>query len=201
MKVPRRSPVFLAFLAASFPFLATAQDRTLVFDTSAPGVDRSIRSWGFDVTWADWNRSRLSAMHMGSHVNVVRIPFLPIALVNGQLTTAHTDAADWAVTLANMAPGADLTMSAGTGGEIDPWYKNGSEIIPGRWVELMEATAQYVASAHGKTIVSTEPFNEPDWAGWRLGTEQNLYDICNLLQASAVFAETDIAGASVLNVD
>lgn len=180
-----------------------AQDHTVLFDLSDAGVSKAITNWGFDVTWSSYDNTRLSVMNMGTNeVDLVRIAFLPEwALSGGNLTANHINRLNDMVSLTDMAPNADLTMSSGTGSGVDPSYKSGSEVIPAKWVQLMEACASYVETNHGKAIVSTEPFNEPDFGPWEQGTVGNLYDICSMLQTNPTFSGTAIAGPSTLNVD
>jgi hypothetical protein len=197
-----RTLYWLTCLAMLLPGVASAQDRTLLFDTNAPGETKSIEHWGIDVTWPSFHNTRVSVLYMGQDIDMVRVAFLANqALINGELTAAQKAEMDAMANLANMAgPGKPWTMSIGTESGVDPWYKSGSQVIPSRWVQLMEASLNYYGTVHGRSISVTEPFNEPDY-GWGQGTMQNLYDICALLQANPAFANTAISGASVLNAD
>jgi hypothetical protein len=181
------------------PGLLRAQDHTLVFSTSDPGVSKAITNWGLDVTWPSYDNMRRGMIFMGTNeVDMVRVAFLVNApLTNGDLSLAQKAELSNMANLANMAgAGKAVTMSCGTGAGVDAWFKSGNDVIPSRWVQAMEAAARH----YNRTIISTEPFNEPDY-GWGQGTVQNLYDIIGLLQTSTNFTGTALAGASTLNCD
>lgn len=86
-------------------------------------------------------------------------------------------------------------MMPDTEGGVDPWYKNGSEVRADRWVAAMAAAKRY----YGKTMLWTEPFNEPDYGPWNQGTQANLNDIMGRLEVHPDFRGTGIAGASTLS--
>ena len=190
----------LLALAASAP--AAAQDRTLLFGTADAGVSKAITEWGLDTAWPSYNNMRRGVIYMGQdQVDLVRVVFpMNSPVGNGALTTAQLDDVAYRVSLANLA-GADkpLAITADTGAGVDPWFKNGSQVVPSRWVETMAAAARAYKS-HGKTIVSVAPFNEPDY-GWDQGTVTNLYDILGLLQSHSDFSGMAFAGGSTLSCD
>ncbi len=179
-----------------------AQDRSIVFGVADTGVSKAITEWGLDTAWPSYDNMRRGVIYMGQdQVDLVRVVFpMNAPVVNGTLTTAQLADVANRVSLANLA-GANkpLTMTADTGAGVDAWFKNGSQVIPSRWVETMEAAVR-AFEAHGKTIVSAAPFNEPDY-GWNQGTVTNLYDILGLLQSSAEFSGVPLAGASTLSCD
>ena len=198
------SPGSLALLAAfgALPGVASAQDRTIVFGVADTGVSKPITEWGLDTAWASYDNMRRGIVFMGvDQVDVVRVAFRTDGqLVNGELSATHLDILTNRVNIANLAgAGKPVTMTMDGGEGVDPWYKNGSEVIPSRWVLPMEATVRALA-AKGKTVVSAAPFNEPDY-GWGQGTVTNLYDILGLLQTSAEFSGVPLAGPSTLSCD
>jgi hypothetical protein len=176
-----------------------AQDHTVVFNTGAAGVSRAITNWGMSVTWPSPDNMRRTLIFMGTNeVDFVHLPFIANQpLTNGDLTAAQKAELTTHANIANIAgTNKPWSMSIGTGSGVDPWYKSGTDVIPGRWVQAMEAAQRF----YGKPILFTEPFNEPDY-GWGQGTVQNLYDILGLLQASTNFTGTILAGGSTLNCD
>ena len=191
--------VFLGLMAGG---ATLAQDRTVLFGTKDAGVGKAITDWGLDTAWPSYDNMRRGVIYMGAdQVDLVRVTFpINAEVAGGQLTTAQLNDVAYRVSLANLA-GANkpLAMTADTGAGVDAWFKNGSEVIPGRWVEAMAATVR-AFEARGKTVVSAAPFNEPDY-GWNQGTVANLYDILGLLQAHADFSGVALAGGSTLNCD
>ncbi len=192
----------LAGLGVAAGVFAIAQDRTVLFGTKDAGVSKAITEWGLDTAWPSYDNVRRGVIYMGAdQVDLVRVTFpLNAPVVNGTLTAAQLNDVAYRVSLANLA-GANkpLAMTADTGAGVDAWFKSGSEVVPSRWVEAMAATVR-AFEAHGKTIVSAAPFNEPDY-GWNQGTVANLYDILGLLQTHADFSGVAFAGGSTLNCD
>ena len=192
----------LALLGVTAATPTIAQDRTVLFGTADAGVSKAITEWGLDTAWPSYNNMRRGVIYMGQdQVDLVRVVFpMNAPVVGGNLTTAQLDDVAYRVSLANLA-GANkpLAMTADTGAGVDPWFKNGAQIVPSRWVETMAAAARAFKS-HGKTIVSAAPFNEPDY-GWDQGTIANLYDTLGLLQTHADFSGVAFAGGSTLNCD
>lgn len=191
-------------LLAFVSFAATcgwAQNHTVLFNTSDPGVTKSIGTWGMDTTWANYDNMRDGMIFMGSNqVNVIRVGFVvKDALdVNGQLSAAAKSDLDAEKNVANSAGNKPWMFSPTTEAGVNAWFKNGSDVIPARWVQAMDAAKLYL----GKTnILWAEPFNEPDYSGWNEGTTGNLYDIMGLLQADTNFSSTLLAGGSTLNDD
>ena len=190
----------LLALAASAP--AAAQDRTLLFGTADAGVSKAITEWGLDTAWPSYDNMLRGVAYMGQdQVDFVRVSFpVNAQLVNGELASAQLATLTNRVNLANLAgAGKPVTMTPDTEAGVDAWFKNGSEVIPSRWVQAMEATVRAL-EAQGKTLVSAAPFNEPDY-GWGQGTVTNLYDILGLLQTSPEFPGVALAGPSTLSCD
>lgn len=173
------------------------------FNCNDPGVSKAITNWGLDVTWASADNMRRGLTFMGTNeVDLVRVAFLANAPVTNGVNGNDLSAAQKA-DLSNMAGIANMagankpwTLSSGTGAGVDPWFKSGSDVIPSRWVQAMEAAKKY----YSHTLHATEPFNEPDY-GWGQGTIQNLYDILGLLQANTNFAGVALSAGSTLNCD
>lgn len=78
MSLFRHIAVMSGFFAA---VSARAQDHTLNFNTSDPGVTKSIETWGMDVTWASPDNMRSALINMGSdQIDVVRVGYLQARL-------------------------------------------------------------------------------------------------------------------------
>ena len=202
----RASLVLIAALGLLRPGSACGQDRTLVFGVADTGVSKAITEWGLDTAWPSPDNMRRGIIFMGAdQVDVVRVAFpVNAAPVNGALAAAQLADLTNRVNIANQAgAGKPVTITPDNGAGVDAWFRNGgTDIVPSRWVQTMEASVRALA-AQGKTVVSASPFNEPDYnvSPVGQGTVTNLYDILGLLQTSADFSGVPLAGASTLNCD
>ncbi len=194
----------MTFNAALGVFTAApAQDRTVIFDVSSSGVSKAITDWGLDTAWPSPDNMRRGIVYMGAdQVDLVRVSFpVNAPLVNGELAPAQLAVLANRISIANLAGvNKPVSMTPDTEAGVDPWFKNGGQVIPSNWVKAMEAT-QRALKAQGKNLISAAPFNEPDYAVWNQGTIANLYDILGLLQASPEFTGVALAGPSTLSCD
>ncbi len=186
-------------LRCSLASAAVDDPHPVLFDTSDPGVEKAIRRWGFDVTWPSSDNATRSLEFMGpGEVDFVRVGFRADApLVDGKLSAATIAELNAMSAVAALAgPDTPWTLMPSTESGVDPWFNNGSQVVPSRWVQGLEATAAH----YDHRFILVEPFNEPDYP-WGQGTKQNLADICALLAASPVFADIPLGGPSTLNSD
>ena len=188
----------VVLLALIFASPLRSQDHTLLFSTSDAGVSKAITNWGVSVTWPNTDNTLRSVIFMGSNeVDFVHLAFITSQpLTNGDLTAAMKAELTTQTNVANLAGNKPWSMAIGTGSGVDAWYKSGTDVIPSRWVQAMEAAQRF----YGKPMIYVEPFNEPDY-GWGQGTIANLFDILGLLQTSTNFTGTILAGGSTLNCD
>ncbi len=195
MKFPTRQ---ICLALSLIPLITGAQDHTLVFSTNDPGISKSIDTWGMDTTWANPDNMRSGIANMGlDQIDVVRVGFMvnkPLG-AGDVLDPALKSRQDDMRNVAALAGTKPWLMMPDTEGGVDAYYKNGSEVRADRWVAAMAAAKRY----YGKTMLWTEPFNEPDYGPWNQGTQANLNDIMGRLGAHADFQATGIAGASTLN--
>jgi autotransporter-associated beta strand protein len=198
-----RSAISLALLClySLMPVTAHAQN-TVYFSTSDVGVTKSITDWGVDMTWASSDNMRQSLVHMGgaTQIDMVRLNFYKDEALqsDGTLGTNSKARIDYAISMAAQAGNKPLALSPDSGDATAPWYLNGSSLRTDRWVQVIQATQQYIAQKYGKTIAAVEPFNEPDyWPGE--GTAQNLNDIMVSLHNIPAFQNAAMVGASTLN--
>lgn len=171
---------------------------TVVFSTSAPGKKLALTQWGLDTAWAVPDHVWRGLEYMGKdHVQMIRVSF-PVnePLVNGDLPASKNEHFSSRLEIAKLAGDLPLTMLPDTEGGVNPWYKNGSEIIPERWTQLIAVSQR----RYGKKMAKIEPFNEADY-GWGQGSIQNLNDILGALEKSPDFAGVQMAGPSTLNAD
>lgn len=187
-------------LFSVFSISTYAQNHTLVFNTTDPGVSKSVSTWGMDTTWASYDNMRDGLIFMGSNqVDVIRVGFVVKDALdaNGQLSASAKADLDAMKNVANSAGSKPWMFSPTTEAGVNNWFKNGSDVIPARWVQAMDAAKLYL----GKSISWAEPFNEPDYSPWNEGTSGNLYDIMGLLQTDTNFSSTLLAGGSTLSDD
>lgn len=197
----RRAPTFrFSFLILLFCAAATfAQDHTIVFSTSDPGVNRAITNWGLDTCWPSFDNMRRGLIFMGTNnVTIVRVGFFVDApLTNNDVTPADKSAMQTDIGLASMATAAtrwDMNLDS----SVNAWYQSGANLVyPDRWAAAIEACQRY----YNRSFWSVEGFNEPDYTPNGEGSAQNLYDIFGYLQASTNFPSTLMAGGSTLNDD
>ena len=198
---PLGACVILFVLVLSSP--VRAQDHTVVFSTSDPGVIRSITNWGLDTGWANFDNMQRGLIFMGTNtVNLVQVAFEMYApLTNNDLTPAMKADLTNMVNLASMtSTNAKWIMSSGTGGGVDASYQSGTgTVYPNLWATMMSAWQRnYKTNFPGRTMWLAQPFNEPDWGGGQ-GSQQNLYDIIGLLQTSNNFAGVNFGGGCTLD--
>jgi len=193
-----RKVVALLAFCILMPIYVNAQD-TVYFSTADVGQTKAITQWGADTAWPSVDNMRHDITHMGvDEIDVVRLNFYVHEPLDayGEIGADSKAKINNQLSIAAMAGNKPLFLTPATGEGVDPWYKNGSQVWPDRWVQAMEATQEYI----NKPIHSAEPFNEPDY-GWDQGTAANLYDILGLLQSSPNFDGTLLGGASTLNSD
>ncbi len=196
-------PVFRRLLVALvtlvFAGSLRAQDHTILFSPTDPGVTRSITNWGLDTCWPSFDNMQRGLIFMGTNnVKIVRVGYVVDApLTNNDLSASQKAALQTHANLAHMATAAtrwDLNMASSS---VDPWYQSGtSTVYPDRWAAAMQACQRY----YNRSFWMVEGFNEPDY-GWGQGSQQNLYDLFGYLQASTNFSSAFMAGGSTLNND
>ncbi|MEJ5259472.1 MAG: carbohydrate-binding domain-containing protein [Anaerohalosphaeraceae bacterium] len=173
---------------------------TVSFSTADAGQVKSVPEWGVDTAWPSRDNMRISIAHMGlDAIDIIRLNFYmdePLT-ANGEIADSSKAKINNQLSIAAMAGSKPLMLTPATGDGVHSWYKNGSQVWPDRWAQLIEATQAYI----NRPIAAVEPFNEPDYSPWNQGTPQNLYDILGLLQNSPRFQGTLLGGPSVLNSD
>ena len=201
IQMPDRFRLLVALAVLLLPDFASpvhAQDHTVTFNTTDPGVTWAITNWGLDTCWPSFDNMQRGLIFMGTNnVNMVRVGYVvDVPLTNNDLSASQKAALQTHANLANMATAAtrwDLNMAS----SVDPWYQNGpGNIYPDRWAAAMQACQRY----YNKSFWMVEGFNEPDY-GWGQGSQQNLYDLFGNLQTSTNFTNSAMAGGSTLNND
>jgi hypothetical protein len=181
------------------PSQLLAQDHTILFSTSDPGVTAAITNWGLDTCWPNYDNMLRGLLFMGTNnVTIVRVGFFVDApLTNNDVTPADKSSLQTCANLASMATAAtrwDMNLDS----SVDPWYQSGVNLVyPDRWAAAMEACQRY----YNRSLWMVEGFNEPDYTPNAEGSPQNLYDIFGYLRAATNFPGTFMAGGSTLNND
>jgi hypothetical protein len=95
-----------------------AQDHTVTFNTTDPGVTRSITNWGLDTGWPNYDNMYRGLLYMGSNtVNLVQVTFEMFAPVTNDITPQMKLDLTNMVNLASMtSTNARWILSSGTGG-------------------------------------------------------------------------------------
>lgn len=176
-----------------------AQDHTIVFSTSDPGVSAGTTNWGLDTCWPSFDNMQRGLIYMGTNnVTIVRVGFFVDApLTNNDVTLGDKSNMQTDINLAGMATAAtrwDMNLDSG----VNSWYESAANVVyPDRWAAAMEACQRY----YNRNFWSVEGFNEPDYTPNGEGTAQNLDDIFGYLQASTNFPGTYMSGGSTLDDD
>lgn len=201
-----KSAILAAIAATLVPTLSLRADepqdetqpRTLIFSTQAPGQKSRLTRWGYDTAWANPDNVKRSILYMGKdNVDVVRVSFPTTEpLVDGDLPASKMDHFKTRLELAKLAGDKPWTMLPDMEAGVSPYYKDGTRIIPKRWVQLMAASQRH----YGKKMDLVEPFNEPDY-GWGQGSTEDLKAIMEVMEKSPAFAGVKISGPSTLNSD
>ncbi len=182
-----------------FALSVRAQDHTIVFSVTDPGVSRAITNWGLDTCWQSFDNMQRGLFYMGTNnVTIVRVGFtVDTPLTNNDVSPDDKTSLQICANYANMATAATKwDMNELTG--VNSWYQSGTgTVYPDRWAAAIEACQRY----YKKNFWSVEGFNEPDYLTWGEGSQQNLYDIFGYLQASTNFPGATMAGGSTLNDD
>lgn len=198
-----RSPVvrsLRAFVFASALVAAVHADVTVNFSTSDAGVAKGIPNWGLDTNWASADNMRRGLFYMGrENVNVVRVPGMVDQPADTGLTADQKRHLDDCMSIVGMAdPSAKWDMCAPGSDTVNAWYQDGAgKVNVDRWVKALKLCQQY----YNHAFWMVEPFNEPDYASWKEGSQQNLFDIMGALQGSTEFAGAMMAGGSTMSVD
>lgn len=176
-----------------------AQDRTILFSVTDPGVTTPMTNWGLDTCWPSSDNMQRGLIFMGTNnVSIVRVGFFVDApLTNNDVAPGDKSSMQTCANLAAMATAAtrwDMNLDS----SVSAWYQSAANVVyPDRWAEAIEACQRY----YNRSFWSVEGFNEPDYTPNGEGTAQNLHDIFGYLQTSTNFPGAYMAGGSTLNDD
>ena len=160
--------LLLAGLLVSGPARpAFAQDHTIFYSTTDPGITAAITNWGLDTGWANFDNMQRGLIFMGTNtVNLVQVAFEMYApMTNNDITPAMKLDLTNMVNLASMtSTNARWIMSSGTGGGVDATYQSGTgTVYPNLWAAMMtDWQRNYKTNFPNRTMWLTQPFNEPD---------------------------------------
>ncbi len=188
----------------TFAVHVVAQDRTVLFNVSDPGVSHSLTNWGLDTAWFSRDNIRRGVAFMGAErVDIVRVSFTPTAaLVNGDLQAAEASLLNQRLDFVDLTGPTTKVCLNEDSPTVDGYFKAGNgTILPERWAELIDVTARR-AQERGRTVVAVAPFNEPDFnRPERPATMQTFYDTAGFLTNNPRFANIRISGGNTLNTD
>ncbi|TAK94034.1 MAG: ricin-type beta-trefoil lectin domain protein, partial [Verrucomicrobia bacterium] len=185
-----------------FTLRVQAQDHTVTFNTTDPGITRSITNWGLDTGWPNYDNMYRGLVFMGTNtVNLVQVVFEMFSPVTNDITPQmKLDLTNMVNLASQTSTNARWILSSGTGGGVDSYYQSGTgTVFPDRWATMMSAWQRnYKTNFSNRTMFMAQPFNEPDW-GWGQGSQANLYDIIGLLQTSNNFSGVRFGGGCTLD--
>lgn len=171
---------------------------TIEFRTDAKGKKVPLTHWGLDTAWPVPDHVRRGMMYMGKeNLDIIRVSF-PIdqPLVNGELPASKDSHFTDRLEIAKIAGDLPLTMLPDTEKGVHPWYKNGRDVDPQKWAQLIAAAQR----KYGKKMQSIEPFNEADY-GWGQGPVSNYTAVLAALAKHPDFQGVEFGGPSTLNCD
>ncbi|MCF1192324.1 RICIN domain-containing protein [Mangrovimonas sp. AS39] len=172
--------------------------RNVVFDVEDAGISKSIE-FGADLAWANEQNFRRNILFMGlDQIDIVRASFQPTyPLIGGtELTQEQIDDLNWRLYLINTYVGPNTNLALNCDHPwVDDWYVG----EPENWEQLIQTTAQAFMD-DGHNIVSIGAFNEPDY-GWGQGTQEDMYDITNLMNNNIFFEDIRLSGGNTLSCD
>ncbi len=199
---PKLSIYAALLLGASVPL--SAQDRTLFFEVDAPGLNKSVPTWGLDTAWlSDVNVLRGAAFMGREQVDVIRGSFTgDWPLVNGNLGPEALAELNERFRIVNTftRPDTALYLNNDTG-ELHSSFVGVGGVEPFAWAQLIDATRREFA-ARGRTVVAVAPFNEPDYTTNQGGITR-FGDVCWQLRNTfrANFDGIRLLGGNTLNND
>lgn len=195
----RRLGVFVVLVAIAFASPVRAQVQTVLFSTSGAGATAAITNWGIGVVGGSDIINRALIFMGSNNIDEVNLPFtLMDPLTNGQLSAASQTEIAGNLALASLAGNKPLIIGSGTGDGVNAWYVTGAnQVDPNRWASNLIATQKFI----NRPIKYAMPFNEPDYAPWNQGSQQNLDDIMGLLLSSTNFSSTQLGGGTTLDDD
>lgn len=205
-----RDTYIVTAISALFCFFSLdiiqAQDETVLFSPTAPGVTRAITNWGIDTGATSFDDVQRSLIFMGTNtVNMLQVAFaMDEPLTNGNISPLDEPYLADMVSLASMiSPNARWIMSSATGNGVNSYYISGANTVyPNLWAATMEAWQRdFNGYFTNRTMLMAQPFNEPDYGPWNQGSQQNLYNIMQDLQASTNFTGVYMGGGCTLDCD
>ena len=191
-------------LAAAVALALPAQDRTVVFDTSGPGVSRPIPTWGLDLAWLNRDHVRRGVIFMGPpQVDVIRASFTgDWPLVDGDLGPEAQAEFDLRMSIVDDHTEADTALYLNNDTDTPhASFNNGDGVNAAEWARLIDATRQKCVD-EGRTVLSVAPFNEPDYTTWQ-GSVERFGDVSWQLRNTfgGSFVGIRLSGGNTLNND
>ena len=199
----QRFAVILTF-TCSLVQIVSAQDRILLFDTSALGEKKSIETWGLDTAWLSETHIRRGVIFMGKpQVDVIRFSFTgDWPLVGGNLGPEALAEFNTRMGLVDTYTESDTALYLNNDSvAVDPSFLGGDGVNPAVWAQLITLTKQRCED-QGRTVLSIAPFNEPDYSTWQ-GNVTRFGDVCWQLR-NTFASETNgirLMGGNTLNND
>lgn len=193
--------------------LGSSSPNTINFSPLAPGVEKSVPTWGVDAAWPNFDNVRQSIEHIGQpNVDAVRVLVYfdePLVSARGtfELNAAAKMKIDEHLARAAEVGKTNIPLTFGTGGtypgQIDATYLQGGGVNALQYARAIKATQEYINSQPGFTaspIMAIEAFNEPDFL-LTYASPAGLNSIIAQLKTYSEFQNTLMVAPSTLNSD
>ena len=177
-------------------------DRTIIYSVSDAGVSKPV-AFGLDLAWLSEGNIRRGISFMGRpQVKMIRSSFTPTdSLVNGDLKPKEMGILRQRLNIIKKWMGPASIVLNDDHPSVSRWFKNpdGTGNVA-RWSQLIDITAKH-HQEQGDTIITVEPFNEPDYSATGQGTIVDFYNIARELKNNPRFRRTRISGGNTLSPD
>lgn len=172
-------------------------DRTVSYSVKDLGVFKPI-IWGLDLAWLSESNVKRGLAFMGSdQVDLIRSSFTPTApLVNNQLQAAELNTLNQRLNIIDLLGSHTKVVLNCDHPSVNSWFKGNAS----NWAQLIEVTTR-LHEAHGRTVVTVSPFNEPDYSATGQGNVTDFYSIIGVLRSNSYFDNIRISGGNTLNCD
>jgi len=170
--------------------------KTIKFDTRSKGENKAVHEWGIDATWASQQNTEESVRNAGGEIDFVRVGFYMHESYNedGSLSFDQIRKLNHALNCARIVDAkVPIMISPHNEEGIIDWYKDDGF---DRWYHVMEKTREHI-EAKGHQVIYVEAFNEPDYAKWNMGNEDDLDELLERLEGWNVLR----VGPSLMNCD
>lgn len=179
-------------------------------DISQYSIPEAPLNWGMDVAWDSEDNVIRGTNYIGKNVlNIGRVSFQPSDLIgaDGQLSAAQKATLQRRLDhialsgVKNIVLNCDheVLMNKDNFPNCDQNYANYNG-KPEEWYKVIKASVLYCRSK-GFNVITISPFNEPDLAAWKEGSQSEFKAIAKLITEDPDLAGIRISAGNTLNCD